>query len=77
MIVYSSFYISGGNSNRLPLGSRGDNLSALRRASLPQETVLGCLLGNILAVTGKYTHYNNILCILIYIYYFDVLYQIL
>lgn len=43
----------GGCSNRLALGPRGDNFSALRRASLPQEAALGNLVGNVLAITSK------------------------
>ncbi|XP_014482386.1 PREDICTED: uncharacterized protein LOC106748419 isoform X2 [Dinoponera quadriceps] len=43
----------GGGSNRLALGPRGDNFSALRRASLPQEAALGNLVGNVLSVTSE------------------------
>ncbi|XP_032690464.1 uncharacterized protein LOC116853454 isoform X3 [Odontomachus brunneus] len=43
----------GGGSNRLALGPREDNLSALRRASLPQEAALGNLVENVLAVAGE------------------------
>ncbi|XP_076749341.1 uncharacterized protein LOC143422515 isoform X6 [Xylocopa sonorina] len=40
-----------GGFNRLALGPREGNVGAPRRASLPQETALGNLLGNILSVT--------------------------
>ncbi|XP_020286140.1 uncharacterized protein LOC109855871 isoform X2 [Pseudomyrmex gracilis] len=43
----------GGSCNRFTLGSRGDNFAALRRASLPQETTLGNLLGNVLTLTSE------------------------
>ncbi|XP_026826662.1 uncharacterized protein LOC105276337 isoform X4 [Ooceraea biroi] len=43
----------GGNCNRFPLGPRGDNFVILRRASLPQETVLGNRLGNIFTMTDE------------------------
>ncbi|KAL6254209.1 hypothetical protein P5V15_014830 [Pogonomyrmex californicus] len=43
----------GGSCNRLTIGYRGDNLSDLRRASLPQETALGNLLENVLALTSE------------------------
>ncbi|KAG7203506.1 hypothetical protein KM043_013562 [Ampulex compressa] len=38
--------------NRLALGPRGDNCITTRRASLPQETALGNLLGNVLGLTS-------------------------
>lgn len=43
----------GGSCNRLTLGYRGDNLSDLRRASLPQETALENLLENVLTLTSE------------------------
>ncbi|XP_076665055.1 uncharacterized protein LOC143367298 isoform X3 [Andrena cerasifolii] len=43
----------GGGFNRLALGPREGNVSAPRRASLPQETALGNLLGNILSLTNE------------------------
>ncbi|XP_076749339.1 uncharacterized protein LOC143422515 isoform X4 [Xylocopa sonorina] len=42
-----------GGFNRLALGPREGNVGAPRRASLPQETALGNLLGNILSVTNE------------------------
>ncbi|CAK9825536.1 High affinity cAMP-specific 3',5'-cyclic phosphodiesterase 7A [Anthophora retusa] len=41
-----------GGVNRLALGPREGNVVAPRRASLPQETALGNLLGNILSLTN-------------------------
>ncbi|XP_017760267.1 PREDICTED: uncharacterized protein LOC108550878 isoform X1 [Eufriesea mexicana] len=43
----------GGGFNRLALGPREGNVAAPRRASLPQETALGNLLGNILSLTNE------------------------
>ncbi|XP_076249464.1 uncharacterized protein LOC143188861 isoform X2 [Calliopsis andreniformis] len=43
----------GGGFNRLALGLREGNVSTPRRASLPQETALGNLLGNILSLTNE------------------------
>lgn len=45
---------SGGGFNRLTLGPREGYVAAPRRASLPQETALGNLLGNILSLTSTY-----------------------
>ncbi|XP_016907442.2 uncharacterized protein LOC107994850 isoform X3 [Apis cerana] len=42
-----------GGFNRLALGPREGNVAAPRRASLPQETALGNLLGNILSLTNE------------------------
>ncbi|XP_053984430.1 uncharacterized protein LOC128879363 isoform X2 [Hylaeus volcanicus] len=43
----------GGGFNRLALGPREGFVAAPRRASLPQETALGNLLGNILSITNE------------------------
>ncbi|XP_078049153.1 uncharacterized protein LOC144476297 isoform X2 [Augochlora pura] len=43
----------GGGCNRLALGVREGNITTPRRASLPQETALGNLLGNILSLTNE------------------------
>ncbi|XP_076181519.1 uncharacterized protein LOC143153819 isoform X3 [Ptiloglossa arizonensis] len=43
----------GGGFNRLTLGPREGYVAAPRRASLPQETALGNLLGNILSLTNE------------------------
>ncbi|XP_033180715.1 uncharacterized protein LOC117234376 isoform X2 [Bombus vosnesenskii] len=43
----------GGGFNRLALGPREGNVAGPRRASLPQETALGNLLGNILSLTNE------------------------
>ncbi|XP_031835146.2 uncharacterized protein LOC116428110 isoform X3 [Nomia melanderi] len=43
----------GGGCNRLALGIREGNAVTPRRASLPQETALGNLLGNILSLTNE------------------------
>lgn len=53
ILNYLVFYMLGGSCNRFTLGSRGDNFAALRRASLPQETTLGNLLGNVVTLTSK------------------------
>ncbi|XP_076634062.1 uncharacterized protein LOC143348100 isoform X2 [Colletes latitarsis] len=42
-----------GGFNRLALGPREGYIAAPRRASLPQETALGNLLGNILSLTNE------------------------
>ncbi|XP_076397422.1 uncharacterized protein LOC100877791 isoform X3 [Megachile rotundata] len=42
-----------GGINRLALGPREGNVATPRRASLPQETALGNLLGNILSLTNE------------------------
>nr|XP_034190050.1 uncharacterized protein LOC117608685 isoform X2 [Osmia lignaria] len=42
-----------GGVNRLALGPREGNVATPRRASLPQETALGNLLGNILSLTNE------------------------
>ncbi|KZC07930.1 High affinity cAMP-specific 3',5'-cyclic phosphodiesterase 7A [Dufourea novaeangliae] len=43
----------GGGFNRLALGVREGNVATPRRASLPQETALGNLIGNILSLTNE------------------------
>ncbi|XP_076641056.1 uncharacterized protein LOC143352446 isoform X3 [Halictus rubicundus] len=43
----------GGGCNRLALGVREGNITTPRRASLPQETALGNLLGNMLSLTNE------------------------
>ncbi|XP_025163287.1 uncharacterized protein LOC105181918 isoform X3 [Harpegnathos saltator] len=50
---------TSGGSNRLALGPRGDNFSALRRASLPQEAALGNIVGNVLANERENFPMNN------------------
>lgn len=56
---YILFYVLGGGCNRLALGPREDNFSALRRASLPQEAALGNLLGNVFALTSTFQQFHK------------------
>lgn len=60
-IIHIIIIFSDGGFNRLALGPREGNVAAPRRASLPQETALGNLLGNILSLTSMYISYmvNN------------------
>lgn len=70
IIIFAVF--SGGGFNRLALGPREGNVAGPRRASLPQETALGNLLGNILSLTSMYIRY--IIKIVINKFLFEVCY---